>query len=472
MINEPQTLEEKDKEYIWHPFTQMRDWLSEIPVVIETGKGSYLTDTKNRQYIDGTSSIWVNIHGHRKKAIDKAITEQLKKIAHSTILGLSNIPSILLAERLINLAQSSGLTSISKVFYSDNGSTAVEVGLKMAFHYWQLKEGKYKKKKKFLTLENSYHGDTIGSMSLGGIDLFHKIYKPLLFESFKAPSPYCYRCPLDGVYPSCNLSCAKKVEEILIKHHKEIAAIIIEPLVQAAAGIIITPPGYLKKIRSLCTKYNVLLIADEVATGFGRTGRMFACEHEGISPDIMAIAKGITGGYLPLAATLVTKDIFNAFLGEYKEFKTFFHGHSYTGNPLGCAAAIANIEIFEKEGVIENIKPKIALLEQLISPLKDQPHVGDVRQKGLIAAIELVKDKVKKTAYPLEEKMGIRVCLEARKHGLLLRPIGNVIILMPPLSISRVDLKKMTSIVTMAIENLTGTPLPYSQPSTNKKGGR
>lgn len=471
MIKEPQTLEEKDKEYIWHPFTQMREWLSEMPVIIETGKGSYLTDTKNKQYIDGTSSIWVNIHGHRKKGIDKAIKEQLKKIAHSTLLGLSNIPSILLAEQLINLTQRSGLTSLSKVFYSDNGSTAVEVSLKMAFHYWHLKEGKYKKKKKFLTLENSYHGDTIGSVSLGGIDLFHKIYKPLLFESFKAPSPYCYRCPLDRAYPSCNMSCAKKVEEILIKHNKEIAAVIMEPLVQAAAGIIVTPPGYLKKIRSLCTKYNVLLIADEVATGFGRTGRMFACEHEGISPDIMAIAKGITGGYLPLAATLVSQDIFNAFLGEYKEFKTFFHGHSYTGNPLGCAAAIANIEIFEKEGVIENLKPKIALLEQLISPLKDQPYVGDVRQKGLIAAIELVKDKVKKTGYPLEEKMGIRVCLEARKQGLLLRPIGNVIILMPPLSISKTDLKKMTSIVRMAIEKVTGTLPHYSLPSTDK-GGR
>lgn len=448
-------MEEKDKKYLWHPFTQMREWVSELPVIIERGTGSFLIDTNNKCYIDGTSSIWVNIHGHRKKAIDKALAAQLKKIAHSTLLGLSNIPAILLAEKLIVLVHRSGLTSLSKVFYSDNGSTAVEVGLKMAFHYWQLKGGRHRKKTKFLTLMNAYHGDTIGSVSLGGIDLFHRIYKPLLFESFKAPSPDCYRCPLNKTYPDCQLTCTGKVEEIFKRHHKEIAAMIIEPLVQAAAGMIIAPSGYLKKIRALCTQYHVLLIADEVATGFGRTGCMFACEHEEVIPDIMAIAKGITGGYLPLAATLVTEDIYAAFLGEYGEFKTFFHGHSYTGNPLGCAAAIANIEIFEKEGVLDNLQPKIALFEQLLVPLKDHPHVGDIRQKGLIAGIELVKDKNKKTPYRLEEKAGIRTCLEARKMGLLLRPIGNVIILMPPLSISKADLKKLVYIVARAINIIT-----------------
>jgi adenosylmethionine-8-amino-7-oxononanoate aminotransferase len=455
MSKKPQTLEEKDREYIWHPFTQMKDWISEIPVIIETGKGSYITDTKKRRYIDGTSSIWVNVHGHRKKAIDRALTGQLKKIAHSTLLGLSNVPAILLAEKLIDLAKKHGLISLAKVFYSDNGSTAVEVGLKMSFHYWQLKGRRYKKKTKFLTLENSYHGDTIGSVSLGGIDLFHRIYKPLLFESYKVPSPCCYRCPLNSTYPDCKLACTDKVEEILKAHHKEIAAMIIEPLVQAAAGMIVAPPGYLRKIRALCTTYNVLLIADEVATGFGRTGRMFACEHEGVSPDIMTIAKGITGGYLPLAATLVTRNIYDAFLGDYKDFKTFFHGHSYTGNPLGCAAAIASIEILEKEEVLENIQPKIALLEQSLSPLKDKLHVGDIRQKGLIAAIELVKNKINKTPYQLKEKIGISVCLEARKMGLMLRPIGNVIILFPPLSISKADLIRMVSITGRAIAKVT-----------------
>jgi len=351
-------MEEKDKEYIWHPFTQMREWVADTPLIIESGKGSYLIDTQGRRYIDGFSSVWVNIHGHRKKAIDKAITEQLKRIAHSTLLGLSNIPSILLAEKLIKLTNSSGLKSLSKVFYSDNGSTAVEAGLKMAFQYWQLKGGRYREKTKFLTLENSYHGDTIGSVSLGGIDLFHKLYKPLLFETIKVPSPNCYRCPIDKNHPDCNTACIREAEKVLKRHHHETAAFVIEPLIQAAAGMIVSPPGYLGQISSLCKQYNVLLIADEVATGFGRTGRMFACEHEEVSPDIMAIAKGITGGYLPLAATLVTEDIYNAFLGEYKEFKTFFHGHSYTGNPLGCAAAIANIDIFEKENVLHHVRVK------------------------------------------------------------------------------------------------------------------
>lgn len=455
MKKRPQTLEDKDKEYIWHPFTQMKEWGSESPVIIEKGAGAYLIDTGKKRYIDGVSSIWVNIHGHRKRELDKAITAQLKKIAHSTLLGLSNIPSILLAEKLIALAHRSGLNSLSKVFYSDNGSTAVEVALKMAFHYWQLKGAKYHKKTKFLTLANAYHGDTIGSVSLGGIDLFHRIYKPLLFESYQAPSPFCYRCPLGRTYPACDLACAGAAEDILKKHHREIAAMVIEPLVQAAAGMVVAPPGYLSRIRSLCTKYNVFLIADEVATGFGRTGLMFACEHEGVSPDIMAVAKGITGGYLPLAATLVTRDIYDAFLGEYKDFKTFFHGHSYTGNPLGCAAAIANIGVFEKENVLGRIQPKILLIERLLSPLKDHPHVGEVRQKGMIAGIELVKDKDKKTPYPLKHKVGIRVCLEARRMGLMLRPIGNVIILMPPLSISKKDIKRMASIVVRAIDLIT-----------------
>ena len=456
MNKELQTLEEKDKEYLWHPFTQMKEWVADTPLIIERGEGSYLIDTEGRRYLDGVSSIWVNIHGHRKRAIDRAITEQLKKIAHSTLLGLSNIPSILLAERLIKLAHASGLHTLSKVFYSDNGSTAVEVGLKMAFHYWQLKGGRYKKKTRFLTLMNAYHGDTIGSVSLGGIDLFYKIYKPLLFESLKAPSPYCYRCPLDRRFPACKLTCAEEVGRILGRSRHEIAAVVIEPLVQAAAGMIVSPPGYLGRISSLCKQYNVLLVVDEVATGFGRTGRMFASEHEGVNPDIMAIAKGITGGYLPLATTLVTQDIYDAFLGEYKEFKTFFHGHSYTGNPLGCAAALANIEIFEKERVIDNIKLKIDLLERLLTPLKGHPHAGDIRQKGLIAGIELVADKGLKLPYPLEQKVGIRVCMEARKMGLLLRPIGNVIILMPPLSISKSDLKRMVTIVARCIEKVTG----------------
>lgn len=445
-------LDKKDKEYVWHPFTQMKEWLADTPLVIEKGIGSYIYDTKGKKYIDGVSSIWVNIHGHRKREIDKAIEKQLKKIAHSTLLGLSNIPSIMLAEKLVKLTRSSGLHSISKVFYSDNGSTAVEVALKMAFHYWQLKGGRYNKKTKFLALENAYHGDTIGSVSLGGIDLFHKLYKPLLFETIRIPSPYCYRCPVGREYPGCDIACTAEADKVLKRHHNEIAAIIIEPIVQAAAGIIVSPSGYLSRISSICKKYDILFIADEVATGFGRTGRMFASEHEGINPDIMAVAKGITGGYLPLAATLVTVDIYNAFLGEYKDFKTFFHGHSYTGNPLGCAAAIANIDIFEQEMVLDQVRIKSILLEKLLAPLKDHPHVGDIRQKGLMAGIELVQDKKAKTTYPLAEKTGHRVCATAREMGLILRPIGNVIVIMPPLSISTAALKKIVSIISAAID--------------------
>ncbi len=455
MKEQTSILEEKDKEYIWHPFTQMKEWLADNPIIIEKGSGSYIFDTKGRKYIDGVSSIWVNIHGHRKKEIDRAIERQLRKIAHSTLLGLSNIPSIYLAEKLIKLAHDSDMRSLSKVFYSDNGSTAVEVGLKMAFHYWQLKGGRYKKKTKFLTLDNAYHGDTIGSVSLGGIDLFHKLYKPLLFDTFRVPSPDCYRCPAGSEYPACDLACAAEAEKLLKSHHKEIAAIIIEPIVQAAAGIIVSPPGYLSRLSAMCRKYNILLIADEVATGFGRTGRMFACEHEGINPDIMAIAKGITGGYLPLAATLVTQDIYNAFLGEYREFKTFFHGHSYTGNPLGCAAAIANIDIFEQDKVLNKAEVAGKLLEKLLAPLKNHPHIGDIRQKGLMAGIELVQSKKTKKTYPLEDKTGFRVSIEAKKKGLMLRPIGNIIILMPPLSISSSVLKKMVQIITTAINKVT-----------------
>ncbi|MCC7202934.1 MAG: adenosylmethionine--8-amino-7-oxononanoate transaminase [Nitrospirae bacterium] len=453
MDNKVSSLEDKDKRYIWHPFTQMKEWLADTPLIIEKGNASYIYDTKGRKYIDGVSSIWVNVHGHRKKEIDRAIEGQLKKIAHTTLLGLSNIPSIQLAEKLINLAHDSGLHCMSKVFYSDNGSTAVEVGLKMAFHYWQIRGGRHKKKTKFIALENAYHGDTIGSVSLGGIDLFHKIYKPILFETIRIPSPDCYRCPMGKVYPDCSLACASEADKVLRKHHSETAAIIVEPVVQAAAGLIVAPPGYLGRIYSICRKYDILFIADEVATGFGRTGRMFACEHDGIDPDIMAVAKGITGGYLPLAATLVTEDLHSAFLGEYKEFKSFFHGHSYTGNPLGCAAAIANIDLFERDKVLEHVREKGILLEKLLSPLKDHPHVGDIRQKGLMAGIELVQDKRAKTPFPLEDKMGFRVCLRAREMGLMLRPIGNVIILMPPLSISSNTIRKMTSIISAAIES-------------------
>ncbi|MEK6657726.1 MAG: aminotransferase class III-fold pyridoxal phosphate-dependent enzyme, partial [Nitrospirota bacterium] len=306
-----------------------------------------------------------------------------------------------------------------------------------------------------ISLYNAYHGDTIGSVSVGGIDLFHQIYKPLLFDTYKIESPYCYRCSLNKTYPDCHLECADYAESVIKKYADTTAALIIEPIVQGAAGMLVAPDGYLKKIRGICTKYNILMIADEVATGFGRTGKMFAREHEGVSPDIMAVAKGITGGYLPLAATLATDEIYNAFYGEYKDLKTFFHGHTYTGNPLACAAAIANIDLFKKERTLHKLQPKIKYLTKRLKELKDLNHVGDIRQKGFMVGIELVKDKGTKEPYLLEEKIGIKVIKEARKHGLIIRPLGNVIVLLPPLNIKMEELKRLLEIVYICIREVT-----------------
>jgi len=427
----------------------MKDWMKEAPLIIEEGKGARVKDVDGKWYIDGVSSLWVNVHGHRKAAIDNAIKKQIGKISHSTLLGLSNVPATLLAEKIIKLAPK-GLT---KVFYSDSGSEGVEIALKMAFQYQQ--QTGNKKKQKFLTLVNAYHGDTVGAVSVGGIDLFHNIYKPLLFKSIKAPTPYCYRCPFKLTRATCRMKCLGEVEKLMKKNHRQIAAMIVEPLIQAAAGMLVYPKGYLKGIRKLCTKYNILMIVDEVAVGFGRTGKMFACEHEGVSPDLMVIAKGLTGGYLPVAATLATDKIFNAFLGEHDSKRTFYHGHTYTGNPLGCAAAIASIDIFKGEKTLKALQPKIKLLETKLRKFKELKHVGDVRQYGFLAGIELVKDKRTKREYPMSDKIGIKVIMEARKRGLIIRPLSDVIVIMPPLSISKVDLSRMLDIIYHSIRKVT-----------------
>jgi adenosylmethionine-8-amino-7-oxononanoate aminotransferase len=444
-------IERLDKKYLWHPFTQMQDWEKSAQIIVESGKGSVLTDVRGRKYLDGVSSLWVTVHGHRKKEIDAAITRQLKKIAHSTLLGLSNVPAVLLGEELIAIAP----RGLSKVFYSDSGSTSVEIALKIAFQFWQQQRPAFRRKTGFISLAESYHGDTIGSVSVGGIDLFHEIYRPLLFKTRKIPVPHCYRCTFDKTYADCGLFCAKQAARVIRKYCHETAALIIEPLVQGAAGMLMQPPGYLKKIRQLCTEHNILMIADEVATGFGRTGKMFSCEHENVSPDILCVAKGITGGYLPLAATLTTSRIYQGFLGEYRDLKTFFHGHTYTGNPLACAAAIANIDLFRTECTLAKLQPKIAFLSRQLLTLKDLPHVGDIRQKGFMVGIELVRDRKTKQPYPLEDKAGIQVVLECRKRGLIIRPLGNVIVLMPPLTMSTRDLKQMVGIVHAAIERTT-----------------
>jgi|Deesub1362A_J573_1020465.scaffolds.fasta_scaffold08875_2 adenosylmethionine-8-amino-7-oxononanoate transaminase len=441
-------IERLDKRHVWHPFTQMKEWVEEPQVIITEGRGSFLKDINGRWYIDGVSSIWVNIHGHRKKEIDEAIKEQIDKISHSTLLGLTHPLAAELASELVKITPD-GLT---RVFYSDNGSTAVEIGLKIAFQYWQHK-GK-KEKIRFICLNNAYHGDTIGAVSVGGIDIFHSIFSPLLFKAYRAPSPYCYRCELGKDKESCNMACLKKMEDILKKHHNKIAGVILEPIVQGAAGMITHPDGYLRGVRKLCNKYRVLMIVDEVATGFGRTGKMFACEHEGVSPDILCLAKGITGGYLPLAATLTTEEIYEAFLGRYEDLKTFFHGHTYTGNQLACAAAIANLRLFKKEQTLKKMQKKIRFLTRRLKDIASLPHVGEVRQRGFMVGIELVKDKETKEPYPLKDKMGWRVCYRARDKGLLIRPLGNVVVLMPPLSISMDELEAMLRITEESIREV------------------
>ncbi|WP_027717210.1 adenosylmethionine--8-amino-7-oxononanoate transaminase [Desulfovirgula thermocuniculi] len=450
---DPSLLEQWDKQYVWHPFTQMRQYLREKPLIIDRGEGSYLIDVEGNRYLDGISSLWVTVHGHCHPELNQAIREQLDRIAHSTLLGIANVPSILLAKKLVEITP----PGLNKVFYSDNGATAVEIALKMAFQYWQQKDGgRYRNKTKFISLVNAYHGDTIGSVSVGGIPLFHGIFKPLLFECLHAPAPYCYRCSLGLIRESCHMACLDQLEELMAGHCEEVAALIIEPLVQGAAGMITAPDGFLRRVRELCTRYNILLIADEVAVGFGRTGRLFACEHEEVAPDLMCLAKGITGGYLPLAATLATDEIYEAFLGEPEECKAFYHGHTYTGNPLACVAALANIELLEKTNLLAALQTKIELLRRGLEKFWQLPHVGDIRQRGMMVGIELVVDKSTKEPYPMREQIGHRVILEARRRGLVIRPLGNVIVLMPVLSMSCEELQRVLEITYESIAAVTG----------------
>jgi len=426
-----------DREHLWHPFTQMQGFGEEELLIITRGEGAYLFDQLGRRYLDGVSSLWTNVHGHGHPELDRAVREQLDELAHSTLLGLAHPGAIVLARRLAGIAP----PGLNKVFYSDSGSTAVEVALKMAFQYWQLRG--LPQKQRFLKLGGAYHGDTLGAVSVGGIALFHDIFSPLLFETLEAPAPYCYRCLAEK---DCRRQCLEKLEELVAAHHQELAAVILEPVMQGAAGMIPQPPGYLAGVREVTRRHDVLLIADEVATGFGRTGRMFACELEGVSPDLLCLAKGLTGGYLPLAATLATDEIYRAFLGEFQDFKAFFHGHTYTGNPLATAAALASLEIFEKEAVIESLAPKIERLSRLLAEMQAHPHVGDIRQRGLMVGIELVLDRETREPFPVARRTGHRVILEARKRGVILRPLGDVLVLMPPLCISGEELDTLARV--------------------------
>ncbi len=438
-----------DRRYYWHAFTQMAEY---EPLVFDRAEGCVLVDIHGRRFIDGVSSLWCNIHGHRHPAIDAAVREQLQRVAHVTSLGASNPTTIMLAKRLVEITP----PGLEHVFFSDDGATAVEVALKMAFQYWRQRPEPRPEKSLFVALEQAYHGDTLGAVSVGGVERFHAMFGPLLFRTLRVPAPDTYRTP-PGV-PSERLleHHLRQMEAVLAEHHQQIAAVILEPLVQAAAGMIMHPPGYLRGVRELTRRYDVLLIADEVAVGFGRTGKMFACQHESVTPDLLCLAKGITGGYLPLAATLATEEIYNAFLGHYAESKTFFHGHTYGGNPLAAAAALACLDVFEQEKTLEQLPAKIARLQEHLERLSRLPHVGDARQCGLIGAVELVRDKQTKEPFAWEEKRGIRVCAAAMSRGVWLRPLGNVIVIMPPLAISLEQLDQIAEAVEYGISQQFG----------------
>lgn len=421
------TLRDWDNQHVWHPFAPMQAFREEHAPIIVAGDGFDLIDSDGNRYLDGISSLWCNIHGHRVPEIDDAVREQLEKIAHTTLLGMSSPPSIELARMLVEKTPA----GLNKVFYSDSGSTSVEAALKIAHQYHAQKRNHSEHRNRFVCLHHAYHGDTVGSVSVGGIDLFHKVYGDLLFETLRVPSPVAYRVPEGFTRESYLQHCREEVIRVLDEYAGQISAFVIEPLVQGAAGILVHPEGYLKFVREETAKRGILLIADEVAVGFGRTGTLFACEQEDVQPDFLCLAKGITGGYLPIAATLTTDAIYDEFLGEPHEGRTFYHGHTYTGNPLGCAAGIASLELFESHKVLENISQTSALLTQRLVELMDHPHVGEIRQKGLMVGIELVRQRDGAVPFDSKLRMGHQVTLEARKRGLILRPLGDIVVLMP-----------------------------------------
>jgi adenosylmethionine-8-amino-7-oxononanoate aminotransferase len=416
-----ESISELDQRHVWHPFTQQQGWAEELPLVIASAEGTDLIDTAGRRYIDGVSSLWCNVHGHRHPRIDAAIAAQLERVAHTTMLGLTHPPGAELAARLAAIAP----PGLDRVFYSESGSAAVEIALKMAFQYFQ--QAGEERRTSFISLTDAYHGDTLGAVSVGGIELFHGKYAPLLF-----PAHNCRPGDADGL------------ERILDLHGEETAAVIVEPLVQGAAGIRVQPPGFLRRVRELTEKHGVLLIADEVATGFGRTGTMFACEQERVAPDLLCLGKGLTGGYLPLAATLTTARIHDGFLGAHEEFRTFFHGHTFTGNPLACAAAIASLELFDSEQTLVRLQPKIRLLGELLGDVAAMPEVAEVRGRGFMVGIDLGD-------HDPALRLGHRVTLEARERGAIVRPLGETIVLMPPLAISKADLLRLVAIVADSI---------------------
>src|SRR5574344_154832 len=442
---------EKDLKYVWHPDTQHKQYMAEnfMPTLIERGEGIYVYDNEGNKYIDAVASWWVNTLGHSVPRLNKVLSQQAEKIEHILLADFTHKPAIELAERLVKLAGE----PFSKVFYSDDGSTAVEVAIKMAYQYWYQKG--QPQKKYFVSMNDSYHGDTLGSVSVGGIDIYKEIFKPLVFETLKVSAPYCYRCPKGCEQGNCNIDCLKDVERLFKKRNLEIAAIIVEPLVQGAAGMRVYPSAYLTRLRKLCDDYNILLIDDEVAMAFGRTGKYFAFEHANVKPDIFCVAKGITAGYIPLAATVTTDKLYNAFYDDFSTLKTFYHGHSFTGNPIACAVAVETLKIMEEEKIIENLPSKIESFEKSLKKFNDLKHVGDIRHIGMIGAVEIVKNKETKEPYLFTDRVGHKVFLLAMKKGAILRPIGNIIYFMPPLIITEQELENLTQIAYDSIKEVT-----------------
>ncbi len=437
-----------DAEHVWHPFTQMREYLAAEPLVVVDADGHYLIDDRGRRLFDATSALWCNLFGHRVPEIDAAITDQLGRFAHTTLLGTTHPGAATLARRLVEIAP----PGLNHVFFSDNGATAVESALKMAFQYRLLTQGKdAARQARYLSLDNAYHGDTLGAAAVGGVELFHDIFKPILLPSLKTPSPYCYRCPVGKTPADCPIDCADELEQALARAEGRVCAVILEPGVQAAAGILTLPEGFLTRTAAACRKHGALLILDEVATGFGRTGTMFACQREGVSPDLLCIAKGLTGGYLPVAATLATDRIYDAFLGRYDEYRHFFHGHTYTGNALGCAAALATLGLLRYGEIIRGVEQKASVLRESLIPLAAHKHVGDIRQAGLMAGIELVLDRESKRSFPPGDRIGYHIALSLRGHGIFLRPLGDVLVLMPPLTSTEAELRHLVASMHAAV---------------------
>ncbi len=438
-----------DRRHVWHPCTQQKDHESLPPIPITRGEGPYLIDVDGRRYIDGVSSWWVNLFGHNHPRLNRALNEQAGRIAHHIFAGFTHEPAVRLSERLCALAPQ----GLEKVFFSDNGSAAVEVALKMSFQYWQ--QSGRPNKTRFVSLTDAYHGETLGALSVGGCDLYRDVYRPILLDGFRVQGPDCFRCPYGRRRDQCDAECFSPMERLVAEKHAEIAAVIVEPLIQGAAGMRIYPPIYLRRLRALCDRYEVHYIADEIAVGFGRTGKLFANEHAGVSPDLMCLSKGITGGYLPLAVTLATEEIYQAFYDDYVTMKAFLHSHSYTGNPLACAVAVEVLDIFEDEKVIASLAEPMALFERWAPRFEALEHVGEFRRCGMVAAVELVQDKKTKMPFPWEQRKGREVYRRALEKGALLRPLGNVVYFMPPLTTPAETLEALLKIALEAVVEVT-----------------